>query len=146
MGEGGAHLHNAGMDHEVMKVVAAAVVEGGRLLVVSKQAAPDVFYIPGGKPEPGERPEETLSRELQEELGVVPGELEHLAVVEETAALEGVPMHLTVFSTVLIGEPAPAAELAALRWTDGRDPDLRLAPAVEHHLLPLLRSRGALRD
>ncbi|MEV6700976.1 NUDIX domain-containing protein [Streptomyces sp. NPDC051453] len=61
------------MDHEVMKVVAAAVIEDGKLLVVSKQAAPDVFYIPGGKPEPGEQPGETLKRELQEELGVVPG-------------------------------------------------------------------------
>ncbi|GAA2332526.1 NUDIX domain-containing protein [Streptomyces kunmingensis] len=127
-----------------MRVVAAAVVEDGKLLVVSKQAAPDVFYIPGGKPEPGEQAEETLQRELREELGVVPGALEHLAVVEEIAALERVPMHLTVFSTTLIGEPVPAAELAALRWTDGKDPDLRLAPAVEHHLLPLLRSRGVL--
>ncbi|WP_372348295.1 NUDIX domain-containing protein [Streptomyces sp. KL116D] len=58
------------MDHAVMKVVAAAVVEDGKLLVVSKQAAPDVFYIPGGKPEAGEQPEETLERELREELGV----------------------------------------------------------------------------
>ncbi|WP_306317021.1 MULTISPECIES: NUDIX domain-containing protein [unclassified Streptomyces] len=132
------------MDHAVMKVVAAAVVEDGKLLVVSKRAAPDVFYLPGGKPEPGERPEETLERELREELGVVPDALEHLAVVEETAALERVPMHLTVFSATLIGEPVPAAELSALRWTDGRDPDLRLAPAVEHHLLPLLRGAGAL--
>ncbi|MFI6874525.1 NUDIX domain-containing protein [Streptomyces sp. NPDC050400] len=132
------------MDHAVMKVVAAAVVEDGKLLVVSKQAAPDVFYIPGGKPEAGEQPEETLERELREELGVVPDALEHLAVVEETAALEGVPMQLTVFSATLIGDPVPAAELAALRWTDGRDEGLRLAPAVEHHLLPLLRRKGML--
>ncbi|MFF1356358.1 NUDIX domain-containing protein [Streptomyces sp. NPDC058297] len=132
------------MDHTVMKVVAAAVVEDGKLLVVSKQAAPDIFYIPGGKPEPAEKPEETLVRELREELGVVPYALEHLAVVEETAALEGVPMHLTVFSARLVGEPVPAAELSALRWTDGRDPALRLAPAVEHHLLPLLRTAGRL--
>ncbi|NEB76041.1 NUDIX domain-containing protein [Streptomyces sp. SID14478] len=132
------------MDHTVMKVVAAAVVEEGKLLVVSKQAAPDIFYIPGGKPEPGEAPEETLVRELQEELGVASGRLERLAEVEETAALEGVPMQLTVFSTTLIGEPVPAAELSALRWIDGREPDLRLAPAVAHHLLPLLRDKGAL--
>ncbi|MYW63009.1 NUDIX domain-containing protein [Streptomyces sp. SID8379] len=127
-----------------MQVVAAAVVEDGKLLVVSKQAAPDIFYIPGGKPEPGEEPEETLVRELHEELGVTPGALERLAVVEETAALEGVPMRLTVFATTLSGDPVPAAELSALRWTDGLDPELRLAPAVEHHLLPLLRGRGEM--
>lgn len=127
-----------------MKVVAAAVVENGRLLVVSKQAAPDVYFVPGGKPEPGEEPEETLVRELREELGVEPGRLEPLAVVEERAALEGVPMHLTVFATTLIGDPVPAAELSALRWIDGREPDLKLAPAIEHHLLPLLRELGRM--
>jgi 8-oxo-dGTP pyrophosphatase MutT (NUDIX family) len=56
-------------------VVAAAIVEAGQLLVVSKKAAPDVFYLPGGKPEAGESAEQTLIRELGEELGVVPTEL-----------------------------------------------------------------------
>lgn len=127
-----------------MKVVAAAVVEDGKLLVVSKRAAPDIYFVPGGKPEPGEEPEETLVRELREELGVAPGPLEPLAVVEERAALEGVPMHLTVYATALTGEPVPAAELSSLRWIDGREPDLSLAPAVEHHLLPLLRDTGRM--
>lgn len=40
--------------------------------------------------------------------------------------------------------PALAAELADLRWTDGRDDTLHLAPAVRDHLLPLLRERGDL--
>ena len=32
-----------------LRVVGAAIVDEGRLLLVSKQAAPDVFYLPGGK-------------------------------------------------------------------------------------------------
>ncbi|WP_240653980.1 NUDIX domain-containing protein [Streptomyces sp. AcE210] len=94
------------MDHTVIEVVAVAVVESGKLLVVSEQFAPDVFCLPGGKPEPGEEPERTPERELYEELGVAPGGLERRAVVEETAALEDVLMHLTVFSTPLIGDPS----------------------------------------
>ncbi|TDD44832.1 NUDIX domain-containing protein [Nonomuraea terrae] len=59
-------------DPDCLVVVAAVVVQRERLLVVSKQAAPDVFYLPGGKPEPGEEPLEALARELAEELGVEP--------------------------------------------------------------------------
>ncbi|GAA3538627.1 hypothetical protein GCM10022419_018260 [Nonomuraea rosea] len=128
-----------------MRVVAAAVVDEGRLLVVSKKAAPGVFYLPGGKPEPGEAPEETLARELAEELGVRPLDAALLGHVEDVAALEGVPMRMTVYTARLDRGPRPAAELAALGWTDGRD-ELRpcLAPAVRDQVVPLLVRAGAL--
>ena len=50
-------------------VIAAAVIEQGRLLVVSTKSAPDIFCLPGGTPGPGETARETLIRELGEELG-----------------------------------------------------------------------------
>ncbi len=128
-----------------MHVVAVAAVQRGRLLVVSKKAAPEVFYLPGGKPETGESPEETLARELREELGVAPLETSLLGEVEDMAALERVPMRMTVFTARLAGSPKPAAELAALAWTDGCDGYVpRLAPAVRNHVVPLLLQRGAL--
>jgi 8-oxo-dGTP diphosphatase len=119
-------------------VVAAAVVRHGRLLVVSKQAAPDVFYLPGGKPEVGEEPLATLARELVEELGVTPVEPRLLGDIEAEAALEGVPMRMTVYLAGIDGEPRPAAELADLRWVAGDEDDVRLAPAVRDHVLPAL--------
>jgi len=124
----------------VLQVVAAAIVDRGRLLLVSKKVAPEVFYLPGGKPERGETPQQTLIRELDEELGVVPRAMSLLGDVEDIAALEGVPMRMTVFAADLAGRPAPAAELAALGWTNGHDSYVpRLAPAVRNHVLPLLR-------
>ncbi|MFE3200358.1 NUDIX domain-containing protein [Embleya sp. NPDC059237] len=125
-------------------VVAAAIVHAGRLMVVSKKAAPDLFYLPGGKPDPGENPLQTLRRELDEELGARLVAPRFLADFDSVAALEGVPMRLTVFETRLDRDPVPAAELADLRWTSGRDDHLRLAPAVTDHILPLLRRTGAL--
>lgn len=127
-----------------LTVVAAAIVQAGRLLVVSKQAAPDVFYLPGGKPDPGESALEALRRELDEELGVEPLEPRLLARVESVAALERVPMHLTLFEARIEQPPRPAAELARLMWISGDEPGVRLAPAVTDHVLPLLRRSGSM--
>jgi 8-oxo-dGTP diphosphatase len=61
-----------GRPDPLLQVVAAAIIVERRLLVVSKRAAPAVFYLPGGKPEPGEPPLACLRREIDEELGDVP--------------------------------------------------------------------------
>ncbi|MEV1176189.1 NUDIX domain-containing protein [Nonomuraea sp. NPDC049784] len=128
---------------DVMQVVAAAVVEQERLLLVSKKIAPEVFYLPGGKPEDGESAEQTLVRELNEELGVSPLDMNLLGHVEDVAVLEGVPMRLTVFVTQIDGSPTPAAELATLGWTNGRDSYIPLlAPAIRNQVLPLLAQSG----
>lgn len=126
-------------------VVAAVIVQERRLLVVSKRVAPAIFYLPGGKPDPGEQPLDTLCRELDEELGVRPLEPSVLAEIEAVAAIEGVPMRMTVYKARIDQVPRPAAELADLRWVSGSDErDIELAPAVKEHVLPLLRERGVL--
>ena len=126
-----------------MRVIAAAVLDPRGLLLVSKRAAPDVYYLPGGKPDAGEQPLDCLSRELAEELGVAIASAEPFAEVHAPAALEGVPMWMTVFLARLAGVPAPAAEIASLKWW----PDERgigLAPAVRDCVIPRLREAGRL--
>jgi len=126
-----------------MRVIAAAVLDRRGLLLVSKRAAPDVFYLPGGKPEPGEAPLDCLQRELAEELGVSVATAEPFAEVRAPAALEGVPMWMTVFLARLAGTPAPAAEIAALRWWP-RERTPRLAPAIRDVVIPRLQLAGRL--
>ena len=124
-------------------MIAAAVLGSGGLLLVSKRAAPEVFYLPGGKPEPGEAPLDCLRRELREELGVGVESTHPFAEVRAPAALEGVDMWMSVFLTRLAGVPAPAAEIAALRWWP-HEPALGLAPAVRDCVIPRLRCTGRL--
>ncbi len=127
----------------MLRVIAAAVLGSRGLLLVSKRAAPDVFYLPGGKPERDEAPLACLHRELEEELGVGIGAAEPFAEVRAPAALEGVEMWMTVFLTRLTGTPAPAAEIAALRWWPA-ERWLQLAPAVRDCVIPQLRLAGRL--
>ena len=124
-------------------VAAAVVLRERRLLVVSKHAAPDVFYLPGGKLEPGESPEAAMRREVREELGVEVVAAARFLDVEAPAAIEGVPMHLTVFAVEIDGEPALHAELAALDWiADASKPGL--GPAIRDQVIPTLGAAGLL--
>lgn len=57
-----------------MLVAACALIDAdGRVLLARRPANKDMaglWEFPGGKVDPGERPEETLVRELKEELGI----------------------------------------------------------------------------
>jgi 8-oxo-dGTP diphosphatase len=63
------------MSKPLVLVVAAALVDPhGRLLLAERpqgKSMAGLWEFPGGKVEPGERPEQSLVRELREELGLI---------------------------------------------------------------------------
>jgi 8-oxo-dGTP diphosphatase len=57
----------------MVQVVAAIIERGGRILIGQRQpeqSHPLKWEFPGGKVEPGETPEQALTRELEEELAI----------------------------------------------------------------------------
>jgi 8-oxo-dGTP diphosphatase len=74
------HLFNAGQAVSVKSVLVAAcalIDPDSRVLIAQRpegKPMAGLWEFPGGKVEPGERPEETLIRELREELGIVVNE------------------------------------------------------------------------
>jgi 8-oxo-dGTP pyrophosphatase MutT (NUDIX family) len=129
----------------VIRVAAAAIVEDGRLLLVSKRAAPSVYYLPGGKPDPAETVEDCVRREVREELGAELTSLAYLETVVDVAALERVPMSMDVFVAALDRAPRVASEIAALAWFRPDEPFAgTLAPAVANGVVPGLRDRSLL--
>ncbi|MFF1542887.1 (deoxy)nucleoside triphosphate pyrophosphohydrolase [Streptomyces sp. NPDC058291] len=103
---------------ERIVVVGAALLDDGRLLAARRSAPPELagrWELPGGKVEPGERPDAALVRELREELGV---EAETLGPVPGEWPLRS-PYVLRVWTARLRpGSPAPAPlqDHDALRW------------------------------
>jgi 8-oxo-dGTP diphosphatase len=67
-----------GAEKRVVLVVAVALVDvDGRVLLAQRpegKSMAGLWEFPGGKVDAGERPEETLIRELKEELGIVVNE------------------------------------------------------------------------
>lgn len=124
-----------------IRVSAAVITDAaGRLLLVRKSGT-TAFMQPGGKPEAGETPAQTLVRELAEEIGLVlsPDELAPLGEFRAQAANEpGFTVVADVFR-VGIGDqvPVPDAEIAELRWiTRAEASDIEVAPLAAAHFLP----------
>jgi 8-oxo-dGTP diphosphatase len=122
--------------------VSAAVIvnERGELLLVRK-AGTTAFMQPGGKPEPGESPSQTLSRELLEELGLSVDAEELRPLGSYTAAAANEPGFLVVadvFATDIgAQQPVIGAEIEELRWITRADAEhLEIAPLAREYFLP----------
>ena len=98
-------------------IVAAVIVQDGRVLACERSAPPEVagrWEFPGGKVEPGETDAQALARECAEELGV------RVAVgarVGPDVPLAHGRAVLRVFTvTLLNGDEPRALEHTAMRW------------------------------
>ena len=126
----------------LLLVVAAALVDvDGRVLVSERPAGKQLaglWEFPGGKGEPGERPEETLIRELAEELGI---QVEEPCLAPLTFASHAYPdFHLLMPLYVCrrwSGTPR-SMEGQALKWVRPKAlRDLAMPPA-DAPLIPFL--------
>ena len=102
-----------------MEKVAGLIVQEGRILVARKDV-PDRFewIIPGGKPLPGESQEDTLRREVAEELGAEVREIRWFGWFADQATFEEVPLSMDVYEVTLDREPRPCGEITELAWLD----------------------------
>jgi 8-oxo-dGTP diphosphatase len=117
----------------------------GRILS-TRSRGKDVYYLPGGKREPGETDVQTLAREIREELDVAiaPDSAIHVGTFEAQAHghAAGITVRMTCYAADYQGTLTPSSEIAEFVWLSYADRG-RVSP-VDQIIFDHLRSRGRL--
>ena len=120
-------------------------LENGRVLS-TRSHGKDRYYFPGGKREPGETDEQTLIREIREELTVEldPTSLRFLGSFEAQAHghPDGLLVRMLCYEARYQGQLQPAAEIAEVIWLSYADRP-RVSP-VDQLIFDWLRAQGRL--
>ena len=127
------------MDTEPYFAALAHLVQDGRVLLPMSRRR-GVWKTVGGRTEPGETAEQTMFREVGEEIGVRP--TAYWRLPDRTVDSHGYPSHIAVFAvTAWEGEPANIAayEHSDLRWFNASEIEsLALQEVVRQEALTLL--------
>ena len=126
---------------KTVRVVAAVIRDGDRIFATQRGYGDqkDGWEFPGGKIEPGESPQQALTREIREELdtGIVVGD--PLATIEHDYP----SFHLSMqcFWCSIVGEPPVLREHEAARWLDAENLDSVAWLPADRTIIPLIRQQ-----
>jgi 8-oxo-dGTP diphosphatase len=126
----------------LLLVVAVALVDAdGRVLIQQRPEGKELaglWEFPGGKVEPGERPEETLIREVAEELGIAVEEPCLAPLTFASHAYERFHLLMPLYVCRKWNGFARALEGQTLAWARPRDLRAYPMPPADEPLIPAL--------
>ena len=115
-------------------------------ILSTRSRGKDVYYLPGGKREPGETDVQTLVREVREELDVAiaSDSAAHVGTFEAQAHGHGtgITVRMTCYAADYSGTLAASSEIAELAWLGYADRN-RVSP-VDQIIFDHLHGRGQL--
>lgn len=126
-------------EKKLIRKAALLLFKDDKVLLARSKKNAEVFYMLGGKFEPGESDEECLRREVMEEIGceIVPGSLEFLhefEAVPHGKGKEDILLVERVYKGKIIGEPVAQSEVAEIRYFDTSIDKKHLTPMSEQIL------------
>ncbi len=125
--------------------VALIHIEGRKVLFTLSKGK-NLYYSPGGKREPGESDEQTLVREIKEELSVDidPKTMKFCGTFAAQADKkpEGTVAKITCYTARFRGEPKPSSEIEKLVWLTSND--MEKVPPTGKLILADLKEKGLI--
>ncbi|WP_405384376.1 NUDIX domain-containing protein [Maribacter sp. LLG6340-A2] len=125
--------------------IAFIEIKNGQILS-TKSKGKTKYYIPGGKRESGETDEQTLIREIAEELNVriVDNTIKYVGTfkAQSDGAKEGVIVKMTCYKAEYDGFMEPTSEIEEIRWLNYKDLDI--VSEVDKKIFKFLKENGEL--
>ena len=130
------------MTINLILVVACALVDADKRVLIAQRpegkTLAGLWEFPGGKVEAGERPEETLIRELDEELGIAVQELCLAPLTFASHAYETFHLLMPLYACRRWDGFVQPREGQALKWVRPRDLASYPMPPADEPLIPFL--------
>lgn len=125
--------------------IAFIEIKNGQILS-TKSKGKTKYYIPGGKRESGETDEQTLVREITEELNVLidKNTIDYVGTfkAQSDGAKEGVIVKMTCYKAEYDGIMKPTSEIEEIRWLNYKDLDT--ISEVDKKIFQYLKESGEL--
>ena len=123
-------------EKKTIRKAALLLFKDNKVMLARSKKNAEVFYMLGGKFEPGESDEACLKREVMEEIGceIVPGSLKFLyefSAVPHGKGKEDILLVERVYTGQIIGEPIAQSEVAEIRYFDTSIDEKHLTPMSE---------------
>lgn len=133
------------MDLSEIDKIAYIRIENGKILS-TKSKGKSKYYIPGGKRENSETDEETLIREIREELNVsiISATIKYFGTFTAQADSHkvGIIVKMTCYSAEYEGNLEPCSEIEAIKWLSYADREQ--VSEVDKIIFDFLKERGEL--
>jgi 8-oxo-dGTP diphosphatase len=131
-----------GMSTKIVLVAACALIDADRRVLIAQRPEgkpmAGLWEFPGGKVEPGETPEETLIRELKEELGIVTQVPCLAPLTFASHAYHDFHLLMPLYICRRYEGIARGLEGQAVKWVRTRDLRDYPMPAADEPLVPFL--------
>ena len=131
------------MTNAIIRKIAGCLIKDNKLLVVRKKGK-EIYTSLGGRPEAGETEEETLRREVKEEIDCDVTASAYVGTFEEKAVFDDAIVQLVTYIIEVKGTPRITdSELEEFIWVTADEP--RLADGLKKHIVPVLVQKGLLK-
>jgi 8-oxo-dGTP pyrophosphatase MutT (NUDIX family) len=126
--------------------IAFIEIQEGKILS-TKSKGKTKYYIPGGKRENGESDEQTLIREISEELSVdiLPNTKEYVGTfsAQSDGTKEGITVIMTCYKAEYSGNLKANSEIEEIKWLNYND--LEIISEVDKKIFLFLNEKGELK-